>query len=294
MSDSGNVLDRINEGGSGRFDLSGKERTNDLSEERRITMTIPYEKSTRYDDLDTIYAQVSGPGGLNLAEFMAEKMGLREGAQLLDVGCNRGYQTCFLAKEYGVLAVGMDPWDDRMDGRPMVDHLLANAEAWGVRDAILGMKLGMPESPFADDSFDFVYSTTALEMVRMSLGIEGYRKCLEEIRRVLKPGGVFGLGEPMHLDVDLPEDLAPLVSSGEYPWTECFRSLPETLEVFRSVDLKILEAEYAPDARRWWMDYARHDPFCKQKPDEDPKTLEVDDGRWTSFGYIISRKPDPR
>jgi hypothetical protein len=38
------------------------------------------------------------------------------------------------------------------------------------------------------------------------------------------------------------------------------------------------------------MAYAMHDPFCKQKPGEDPKTLEIDGGRWTSSGYIICRK----
>ena len=68
-----------------------------------------YKKSSKYTDYDTIYAQCSGPGGLQLAEFMAEKMGIAPGKKLLDVGCNRGWQTCFLAKEYGVFAVGIDP-----------------------------------------------------------------------------------------------------------------------------------------------------------------------------------------
>ena len=80
-----------------------------------------YPKSNQYTDYDSIYAQCSGPGGLQLAEFMAEKMGIKSGGKLLDVGCNRGFQTCFLAKEYGVFAVGIDPWDEREQGNPMVD-----------------------------------------------------------------------------------------------------------------------------------------------------------------------------
>ena len=40
-------------------------------------------------------------------------MKLKRGATLLDIGCNRGVQSCFLAKEYGVRAIGLDPWDDR-------------------------------------------------------------------------------------------------------------------------------------------------------------------------------------
>ena len=40
----------------------------------------------KYPDLETIYAQCSGPGGLKLAEFMAEKMQLQYNKRLLDVG----------------------------------------------------------------------------------------------------------------------------------------------------------------------------------------------------------------
>jgi len=124
----------------------------------------------------------------------------------------------------------------------------------------------------------------------MSLGVEGYLECLKEIHRVLKPGGVFGLGEPMHLDIDPPADLLPYISEDEYPWIECFRSLRETVEEVRAAGFEIAEAEYAPDARQWWLSFAEHDPFCKEEPEKDPKTLEVDDGRWASFGYIIGVK----
>ncbi len=250
-----------------------------------------YTKSIKYTDYDTIYQQCSGPGGLQLAEFMAEKMGLAPGQKLLDVGSNRGFQTCFLAKEYGVFAVGIDPWDDREQGNPMVDHLQNNSRQWNVGNTVIGIKTGVPDTQFASNSFDAVYSTTALEMVRVSQGIQGYMKCLKEIYRVLKPGGTFGLGEPMHLDVEIPSDLEPYVSQGDYPWRECFRGLPETKELVGSAGFDIVEAAHASHARQWWMDFAKHDPFCKQTPEEDPKTLEVDNGRWTSFGYVIARKP---
>jgi hypothetical protein len=61
-----------------------------------------YEKAQKYADLATIYAACSG---LELAEFLAEKLQLQPGHWLLDIGIERGYQTCFLANEYGGLAV---------------------------------------------------------------------------------------------------------------------------------------------------------------------------------------------
>jgi cyclopropane fatty-acyl-phospholipid synthase-like methyltransferase len=82
---------------------------------------ITYAKSNRYPDLATIYAECSGPGGLQLTEFLAEKMQLAPGKRLLDIGIERGYQTCFLAKEYGVFAVAIDPDVDQQGTIPPVE-----------------------------------------------------------------------------------------------------------------------------------------------------------------------------
>lgn len=91
------------------------------SERVMITMAILYQKSQKYlDELETIYAECSGPGGLQLTEFMAEKMGLRPNVCVLDIGIEHGYQTCFLAKEYGVQVIGLDPDDDRSKGEAKI------------------------------------------------------------------------------------------------------------------------------------------------------------------------------
>jgi cyclopropane fatty-acyl-phospholipid synthase-like methyltransferase len=251
-----------------------------------------YPKATKYPDLETIYAQCGGPGGLKLAEFMAEKMQLQAGKRLLDVGTSRGYQSCFLAKEYGVFVVGIDPWPDYYDrSRANIDYLMNNAQTWGVPELVLGVQVGVPDTRFAENTFDYVYSTTTLEMIRGIEGEEAYKKCLAEIYRVLKPGGVFGLGEPMHLDVEIPADLAPLVTQGNGSWANCFATIQETEAACQSEGFEIVEADYAPDARLWWEEYAEYDEGCQEDLDGDRKAIEVDNGRWLSFGYVVAKKP---
>ena len=146
---------------------------------------IDYEKSVEYTDFETIYTECSGPGGLKLAEFIASKLALKPQDRLLDIGLHGGYQTCFLAKEYGVFAVGIDPGDDHgKPGTSSVDRLMRNAQSWGVQDRILGIKVGVPDTKFAENSFDAAYSTTTLEMIRGWASEEEYRECLSEVLHI--------------------------------------------------------------------------------------------------------------
>ncbi len=258
-----------------------------------MAQTTDYPKAAKYPDLDAVYAECSGPGGLKLAEFIADRLDLKPGTRLLDIGTNRGYQTCFLAKEYGAFVVGIDPWIDPWDAekRPMVEHVWRNVRAWSIQDQVVPIRVGVPDTGFADRFFDAAYSTTAFEMIRGIQGEAKYRECLAEVLRVLRPGALFGLGEPMHLDVELPEDLAPLVTEGAAAWADCFATIGETVDAFESVGFDVLESGYAPDARAWWDEFCRHDAWCRAHPEEDPRRLEVDDGRWVSFGYVIARRP---
>ena len=262
--------------------------------EDRVTQFL-YTRSNQYTDLDLIYSECSGPGGLQLTEFMAEKMHLRPGARLLDIGIERGYQTCFLAKEYDVLAIGIDPDDDRSDGVPHIEHLQRNASAWGVEDSVIGLKAGVPDTGFARNTFDFVHSTTTLEMVRGLFGVGYYQKCLAEIYRILRPGGIFGLGEPMHQDIPLPADLSPIYTKGggvgPQGWADCFATVAETVRLCRDAGFEVLEADHTPDAWNWWQEFVDHDPHCKADPDGEAKIICQDGGRWLSYGYVIARKP---
>lgn len=246
---------------------------------------MDHQKSSKYSDLQTIYRECSGPGGLRLAEFMAEKMHIEKGAKLIDIGFNRGYQTCFLAKEYGAHIVAIDPWDDLDSGLPHVDYLMKNAADFGVLESVLGVKSGVPESLMPSGYFDYAYSTTTLEMVRGFSGMDMYIASLREIHRILKKGGVFGLGEPMHFDVPVPVDLAVHVTNNK--WEECFATIEDTKQAVTDAGFSVLEAGYCRDADEWWEEFASNEPFCD--PD-DVAVIQKNAGRWLSFGYVIAKK----
>lgn len=254
-----------------------------------------YPKAAKYPDLLHIYSQCSGPGALRTTEFIADKLALAEDMIVLDIGIFRGIQTCFLAKEYGCHMVAIDPWiddfDTEGDHKPYVDHLRRNAESWNVLDSITGIQAGVPNTPFADNTFDAAYSSTALEMIRGFEGNAGYVAALKEIFRVLKPGALFGMAEPMHLGVAPPPDLAPLVSEGDLPFDQFVTSLEETIAQFKEAGFEIIEGGHAPDAREWWEEFAEYDWECRRDPDGDRRLIVLDAGRWLSFGYVIGRKP---
>ncbi|MBN1583707.1 MAG: hypothetical protein JXA89_23575 [Anaerolineae bacterium] len=62
----------------------------------------------------------------------------------------------------------------------------------------------------------------------------------------------------------------------------------------QSVGFEIIKADYAPDARWWWEEYAKHDPGCQVDLDGEKRAIQMDNGRWISFGYVIAKKPSSK
>ena len=246
-----------------------------------------YQKSSKYADMEKIYEQCSGPGGLKLTEYMMEKMGVKSGKRLVDIGVYRGYQTCFMAKEYGVNIVGIDPWDDRINGKPHIEFLMDNAACFGVSDNIIGVKSGVPESLLPSECFDYAYSTTTLEMVRGEQGMDGYIASLKEIHRILKKGGVFGLGEPMHFNVPVPDDLAHHIKSNQ--WEICFATIEETVDAIQRAGFTVIESGYCENADDWWNEFALYAPDY-DAVESDVAVIRNNNNRWLSFGYVIATK----
>jgi ubiquinone/menaquinone biosynthesis C-methylase UbiE len=245
---------------------------------------LNYIKSLKYTDIKKIYKECSGPGGLKLAEYMAEKMSIKEGKKLIDIGFYRGYQTCFLAKEYGVDIVAIDP-GGVIDGNHYgIELLMENARDFGVDNKILGIKTGVPETLLPDNYFDYAYSTNCLEMLRFLIGIDGYPNALKEIYRILKKGGVLGIGEPMCRDIPIPNEIA--LYCQQYSFDVCFATNEVTKTAVTEAGFKVLEHGYCDQASDWWREYAS----CDSNREYANAVELMLVSHWLSFGYVIAIK----
>lgn len=101
---------------------------------------------------------------------------LRPGMKVLDVGAAQG-RSLIALHELGYDAVGLEPWARARDvARQLGEHF----------DVPIDIHEGWAEDmPFEDDSFDLVLASSVVEHVR------DVRATFAEVRRVLRPGGIF-------------------------------------------------------------------------------------------------------
>lgn len=130
-------------------------------------------------------------GKLRLRTRLLDMIPWRGDERVLDAGCGRGVALTGAAKRLTTgRATGIDLWDqnDLADNRP--EATLENARAEGVADRIDVRSGDIRELPFEKGTFDVVVSMTAIHNISDSAG---RRRAIEEMLRVLKPGGYLAL-----------------------------------------------------------------------------------------------------
>jgi ubiquinone/menaquinone biosynthesis C-methylase UbiE len=124
-------------------------------------------------------------GGRQATIDFAEQFAPRRGMRLLDIGCGIGGASRHFAQEHGC----------QVDGIDLTAEYVRVAELLSQRMGLAGRVSYQPASafslPFADGVFDGAY------MLHVGMNIRDKAKVFAEVRRVLKPGGRFGIYDIM-------------------------------------------------------------------------------------------------
>ena len=124
-------------------------------------------------------------GGRQATIDFAEQLKPARGAHFLDIGCGLGGASRYFATEHGCRISGID----------LTDEYVCVADALSKRMGLSGQVSYRQASalamPFADRNFDGAY------MLHVGMNIPDKAKLFAEVKRVLKPGALFGIYDVM-------------------------------------------------------------------------------------------------
>lgn len=155
------------------------------------------------------YPYIMAPNALCLIEILCEKLNLKPGMRVLDMGCGAGFTSIILAKEFGVTVFANDLWFPATDNY----ERFVKAE---VEDKVFPFKAEAHNLPFANNFFDVAISIDAYHY----FGTDECYLC-DYYAQLVKPGGQFGLISPglsKEFTGSLPEKLKPLWEPNMYAW----------------------------------------------------------------------------
>ncbi|MFT4146619.1 MAG: class I SAM-dependent methyltransferase [Mobilitalea sp.] len=196
------------------------------------------------------YNYIMGPNALCLIEILCEKLDLKPGMRVLDMGCGAGFTSIILAKEYGVTVFANDLWF------PASENYERFAKA-GVEDRVFPFNAEAHNLPYASNFFDAAISIDAYHY----FGTDECYLC-DHYAKLVKKDGQFGIVSPgltRELTEGLPEKLRPFWEPNMYAWhsAKWWHNLWQ-----RSGLVEVTYAQEIPDGKDIWRmtaDYELHE-----------------------------------
>ena len=157
------------------------------AEKAPLQMKYVYEF---YQGLDRL-----GPGSTASTLAALERLPALPGsAKILDIGCGCGLQTLVLAERLSGQIIAVD------NHQQFLDKLQQTLVQEGLTDRITPYLASMFELPFADQSFDLIWSEGAIYIM-------GFGEGLQNWRRLLKPAGLLAVTEVSWFTADPPAEI---------------------------------------------------------------------------------------
>jgi SAM-dependent methyltransferase len=212
---------------------------------------------------DTIYddGAAMAPGGLILAQMLADELSIEDGANILDLGCGRGQSSIHLAARYQAQVTSLDLWIG-------VEERQRKAIEAGVGAQVTALQGDVRRGlPIAAGSLDAIFCMQAFHCFGTQPWVLTY------LASLLKPGGKLGIAQGCFRDE--PDQLPSLFDDtggwnaeyGKYhsvDWWRRHLSSSDQLEVLMArevVDGDILWEDdilYRGERAGWSQDYLAH------------------------------------
>jgi arsenite methyltransferase len=151
------------------------------------------EPGISYFELQAYVGTTKHMGGLETTKELIELCHIGKDTYALDVGCGAGATASYLAKAYGCRVVGVDLRE------AMVILSAERAQKQGVAGLVEFRVADVQDLPFDDATFDAVLCESVATFV------EDKQRVVNELARVVKPGGYVGLNEELWLKPPTPE-----------------------------------------------------------------------------------------
>ena len=203
-------------------------------------------------------------------------------ADIVEFGCGAGVATLVLAEATGGNVTAVDVH------QPYLDELDLRAAAAGCADRVRTVRADMRDPPFADGSFDLVWSEGAIY-------IAGFADGLRNWRRLLRPAGCIGITEVTWLSADPPAEAVEFWTAG-YPAMTTIQKNLATVKAagFDPIDHFVLPPED-------WAGYFdpligpldklkaenESDPSVRGFVDETLREIDVWKRYGDSYGYVF-------
>jgi ubiquinone/menaquinone biosynthesis C-methylase UbiE len=260
--------------------------------ERRMTQgnnvlhNPEFPRSNSYDP-DWVMDNQMGPNALWLAEWLSERLDLKPGMRVLDLGCGTAMTSIFLAKEFDVHVWATDLWINQDDNWRRI------CEA-GVEDRVFPIRAEAHALPFAREFFDAAVSMDAYQYFGTDELYLSYLSCF--VRERGKIGVVVpALMQPV--DGEIPRHLTEKQSNGHPFWEDeciCFRTADWWRGLWeRSNRVDVSVADTLPDGWKCWRDFeVALEGAGKNRFPSVAEALGEDAGRYIGFARIVGERKE--
>jgi phosphoethanolamine N-methyltransferase len=195
------------------------------------------------------------------------------GLEVMDIGCGIGGVDVLLARDYGAKSVtGLDVEE------PLILRSRERAARLGLSDRLTFQRVEPGPLPFADASFDAVFSKDSM------IHIPDKEALFAEVLRVLRPGGMFLASDWMQSAAgpDSPEMAAFVAASGLSFAMGIADDLPTMLDAAGFTDIRLA------DRNPWYRGEARNE-LARMKGDLRAPLLDIL-GAETADRWIVMRE----